>query len=354
MTDINRRTLLGGAALGAVAAGAANVVSAQAPSAPVIDVHTHMFSQGWIDVVNSSDNENFRLGEGRTLISRGQGIGRISDSMLDFDIRIADMDEAGVDIALISLTSPSVNWGTATENAKAARAINDDFLTAERKYDGRIRWMASLPLQNEADALEELRRAKANGAIGVCTLTNILGKPLTSPEFKNIWREAEAMELPVFVHPTTPYEDGMGMGEYGLANTVGFTSETSLCFSRMVYDGFFDEFPKIKMIACHGGGAFPYLMARFDRMWEMSRIAKGNIQNPPSSYVKRIYFDSIVYDDNTFDYLVKQVGIDNLLYGSDYPFGLGDMKGLLARVDTLGGAKADQVRSGNALKIFDL
>ena len=69
---------------------------------------------------------------------------------------------------------------------------------------------------------------------------------------------------------------------------------------------------------------------------------------------KRIYFDSIVYDDNTFDYLVKQVGIDNLLYGSDYPFGLGDMKGLLARVDTLGGAKADQVRSGNALKIFDL
>ena len=313
-----------------------------------------MFSQGWIDVVNTSRNDNFRLGENRALISRGIGIGRISDAMLDFDIRIKDMDAAKVDIALISLTAPNVYWGTREENVKAARAINDDFLAAERKYDGRIRWMASLPLQHEADALEELRRAKSNGAIGVCTLTNINGKPLTAPEFKRIWREIEAMDLPVFVHPTTPYVDGMGLADYGLGNTIGFTSETSLAFARMIYDGFFDEFPRIKTIACHGGGGFPFLSGRFDRMWKVSRNASAKIKYPPSSYTKRIHFDSIVYDDNTFDFLVQQVGLDNVLYGSDYPFTLGDMKGLLVRVDRLDGPEADKVRSGNALKLFDL
>lgn len=356
MTTINRRHVIGGAAaLTAVAAtGARPAVAKTVPTAKVIDVHTHMYSQGWIDVVNSSRNDNFHLGENRALISRGIGIGRISDAMLDFDIRIKDMDAAKVDIALISLTAPNVYWGTRAENMKAARAINDDFLAAERKYDGRIRWMASLPLQHEADALEELKRCKGNGAIGVCTLTNVNGKPLTAPEFKPIWREVEAMDLPVFVHPTTPYVDGMGLADYGLGNTIGFTSESSLAFARMIYDGFFDEFPKIKTIACHGGGGFPFLAGRFDRMWEVSRNASAKIKSPPSSYTKRIYFDSIVYDDKTFDFLVEQVGLDNVLYGSDYPFTLGDMKGLLARVDRLDGPQADKVRSANALKIFDL
>ena len=110
MTTINRRHVIGGAAaLTAVAAtGARPAVAKTVPTAKVIDVHTHMYSQGWIDVVNSSRNDNFHLGENRALISRGIGIGRISDAMLDFDIRIKDMDAAKVDIALISLTAPNV------------------------------------------------------------------------------------------------------------------------------------------------------------------------------------------------------------------------------------------------------
>ena len=353
---IDRRTMIGGAAaLGALATATATPARAQrAPSKPVIDVHTHMYSQGWMDVVNASKNDNFYLGPNRALMYRGHGIGFISDAMLDWDIRIKDMDAAGVDIALISLTAPNVYWGSKTENAKAAHAINDDFMAAGLKYDGRIRWMASLPFQDEPAALEELKRARKNGAIGICTLTNILGTVLTDPRYKRIWREIEAMDLPIFVHPTTPYDDTQQLGEYGLGNTIGFTTDTSLAFARMIYDGFFDEFPKIKMIACHGGGGFPFLMARFDRMWEISDNARMKIKQPPSTYTKRIHFDSIVYDDNTLDFLIKQVGIENVLYGSDYPFRLGDMKGLRERVDRLGGEKADIIRHDNAMKLFDL
>jgi aminocarboxymuconate-semialdehyde decarboxylase len=369
--SIDRRDLLLGAGALGVAAAAGEALAQQPGSQPaaqprvqagapsrakVIDVHTHMFSPGWMAAVRAAQDPDFRLGEGAqdgALIYRGSGIGRIVPSMLDFDIRIKAMDEAKVDVALISLTAPNVYWGTRAQSAAAARSINDDFAAAEKKYAGRIRWFASLPFQHTDDALAELRRAKANGAIGICTLTNILGTPLTAPQFRPIWREIEAMRLPVFVHPTTPYTDGMGLSEYGLGNTIGFTSDSSLCFARLILDGVLDELPNLQLIACHGGGAFPYLAARFDIMWERTGGAR-KIESPPSSYMRRLWFDSIVYDQKTLGFLIDQVGPDRVLYGSDYPFSIGDMQGVLARVDALPAAQRDAVRSGNAAQLFDL
>lgn len=360
MTIDRRELLLGAGAAGMMAAvGAANAQGAgRTPSTTkVIDVHTHMFSRGWMDAVRAARDPNFQLGEGANdgaLIYRGHSIGRIVPSMIDFDIRIKAMDAAKVDIALISLTAPNVYWGTRAQSAAAARTINDDFAAAQKKHDGRIRWFASLPFDNADDAIEEARRAKQNGAIGICTLTNILGKPLTAPQYRPIWREIEALRMPVFIHPTSPYSDGMGLGEYGLFNSIGFTSETSLCFARMIFDGFFDEFPKLDLIACHGGGAFPYLVSRFDIMWERTGGVGSKIKQPPSSYMRRIYFDSIVYDQKTLEFLVAQVGADRVLYGSDYPFLIGDMAGVLSRVDALPPQQRDAVRGGNALRLFDL
>src|SRR5688572_17472968 len=349
---MNRRELLAGAS--ALAAAVAARGDAQTQSrAKVIDVHTHMYSHGWVKAVEEAADPTFRIGDNGALIYRGGSIGRMTPPMLDWNLRIKDMDEAKVDVALISLTAPNVYWGTRPQSVAAARSINDDFAAAQRQYDGRIRWFASLPLQHEADALEELRRAKANGAIGVCTLTNILGTPLTAAQYRAIWRECAAMRLPVFVHPTTPYTDGMGLADFGLGNTIGFTSDTSLCFARLILEGVLDELPNLELIACHGGGAFPYLAARFDIMWERTVSARKNAA-PPSTYLKRLWYDSIVYDQPTLDFLVERVGADRVLYGSDYPFSIGDMKGILARVDALPGAHRDAIRSGNAERLFDL
>jgi aminocarboxymuconate-semialdehyde decarboxylase len=109
----------------------------------------------------------------------------------------------------------------------------------------------------------------------------------------------------------------------------------------------------LQLIACHGGGAFPYLAARFDIMWERTVSARKN-QAPPSTYLNRLWYDSIVYDQQTLDFLVERVGADRVLYGSDYPFSIGDMKGVLARVDALPAAQRDAIRSANAERLFDL
>lgn len=351
MTIDRRNLLIGAGAIGAAAALGPRAVAQ--PRTRVIDVHTHMYSNGWVKAVEDANDPTFRIGPNGALIYREGSIGRMTPPMLDWDLRIKDMDAAHVDVALISLTAPNVYWGTRAQSAAAARSINDDFAAAQRNYDGRIRWFASLPLQNADDALTELRRAKDAGAIGVCTLTNILGTPLTAPQYRPIWREIEAMRLPVFVHPTTPYTDGMGLADFGLGNTVGFTSETSLMIARMILEGMLDELPNLQVIACHGGGAFPYLAARFDIMWERTTSARKN-DAPPSSYLRRFWYDAIVYDPPTLDFLVARVGADRVLYGSDYPFSIGDMKGMLARVDALPAEQRDAIRSRNAERLFDL
>ncbi|MET0291283.1 MAG: amidohydrolase family protein, partial [Steroidobacteraceae bacterium] len=136
-------------------------------------------------------------------------------------------------------------------------------------------------------------------------------------------------------------------------NTIGFTTDSSLFMARMILDGVLDELPELQLIACHGGGAFPYLATRFDVMWERTTTARKN-KAPPSSYLRRFWYDAIVYDQQTLAFLVERAGVDRVLYGSDYPFTIGDMKGMLGRVDALPAAQRDAIRSGNAHKLFDL
>lgn len=327
-----------------------------AGKAKVVDVHTHMYGRSWLAALKAAGDRDVHIEPGTagdTLIYRWAKIGSLGSEFYDWDTRIQRMDAAGVDVAVVSLSAPNVYWGNRATSLKAARDINDEFAAAQHKYSGRIRWFASLPWGDSNDALSELRRAKDKGAVGVCTLTNILGTPLTHERYRPIWGEIEAMRLPAFVHPTLPFNDGMGLDGAALANAIGFTSETSLCFARMMIEGFLDRFSKLRLIACHGGGALPYLATRLDRCWDRL-IADKQTREAPSTYLKRLYFDSIVYDNATLAHLVETVGDDRVLYGSDYPFSLGDMTGVLARVDALSPARRDRIRSGNARQLFDL
>lgn len=324
----------------------------------VIDVHTHMFSTGWVDLVRAQSDENTRILRGERFEEvdyRGARIVRLSPEMTDFGLRIENMDKAGVDLAIISLTTPSVHIGDQTFSVSLASQINDDFAAAQKQHPSRIRWLSSLPWEYPDDAIAELKRAQALGAVGVGTITNIRGKQLTDELFRPVWKAIEEMKMPVFIHPTTPYIDisAMGMGEHGLANTIGFTADTSLCFARMILEGFLDDFPNLELIACHGGGTLPYLAGRFDQMWSKGS-SRRKIQSPPSTYLRRLWYDAIVYNQETLEFLVQTVGADRVLYGSDYPFLIGDMVGVLDRVNSLPSDQADAIRSDNAARLFDL
>lgn len=334
---------------------AAPPAPAAAARVPVIDIHTHMYTRRWLDALKASGDPDTVVvpGNPESIAYRGVNYATLAANMFDWEARIAQMDAAGVDIAVISLTAPNVYWGTLQQSAAAARIANDEYAEAQARWPRRIRWFASLPWDDADQAIAELHRARAAGAVGVCMLTNIKGQELIDAKFAPVWAEIDRIDVPVFIHPTTPFVDGFGLGAYGMANTIGFTTDTTTCFAKFLLSGFFARYPRVRPIASHGGGTLPFLMGRFDRMWEIS-AARRDVPQPPSTYLRRILFDSIVYDQRTMEYLVATVGADRVLYGSDYPFRLGDMKGVLGRVDALSPADRDAVRGLNAARELGL
>jgi aminocarboxymuconate-semialdehyde decarboxylase len=274
--------------------------------------------------------------------------------MFDWEKRIANMSKAGVDVAVVSLTCPNVYWGGPEISLQAARLMNDEMAKAQKQWPERIRWFASLPWQYADSAIKELDRALANGAVGAMVLANIDGKPLTDAGFKKIWSEIDRHELPVLVHPTAPPGVAeMGMHEFQLTAPIGFTFDTTLAVGRCIYDGFFDRYPNLKLIASHGGGALPYLIGRMDICWHNIPAAAAKTKRPPSEYMRQVYVDTVVFTQSAVNLCVEVCGEDNVLYGSDYPHTIGDMVGCLSRADNLGKAK-DKVRGANAQRIFRL
>ena len=326
---------------------------------PVIDVHTHMLTNEWVSLLEQHGGPSYSLktvsGGLRAIHLDGAPFMTPVPNMFDWEARVANMNKARVDIAVTSLTCPNVYWGSAEVSLKAARIANDDMAKAQNTWPDRIRWFASLPWQHEKLALEELKRSCDNGAVGVMVLANIGGKALTDPMFSNIWKEIDQRALPVLVHPSAPPgTPAMGLHEFQLTAPIGFTFDTSLAIARCIYDGFFDRFPNLKLIASHGGGALPYLVGRLDICWDNIPAARAKTVEPPRNYMRRIYVDSVVFRQDVLNMCVSVCGPDNVLYGSDYPHTIGDMAGCLSRVDALPDGVRHQVRGWNAQRIFRL
>ena len=325
----------------------------------VIDVHTHMLNDAFIALLKKHGG-GYKVKKvigGQTGIFKdGAPFMTLMPGMFDYDLRIQAMDAAGVDIAIVTLTSPNVYWGSASRSLQAAKLINDDMSARQKQYGGRIRFMASLPWQHPKLAIAELKRACDQlGAVGVMVLANIDGESLTAKRFAPIWKEIDKRGLPVLVHPTAPPGTAeLDVMRYNLIASVGFMFDTSLAVSRMIFDGFFDRFPSLKLIASHGGGALPYIAGRLDICFDNMPACRERISSRPSSYLKKIYYDSVVFQQESLELALKVGGDGNVLYGSDYPHNIGDMKGCLARVDALPAAQRDAVRGGNAMRIFRL
>ena len=326
----------------------------------VIDVHTHMLTRAYLRLLHDKGAPKYTEGvnaAGQQIIRmHGAPFMTLMEPMWDYDLRVRDMDAAGVDIAIVSLTCPNAYFGDADTSAQAARLVNDSMAEQQTLRPDRIRWLASLPWQHERLALAELARACSAGAVGVMVIANIDGQNLTDPAFARIWEEIDRRALPVLVHPGTPQGvREMHMQEYGLVPPVGFAFDTTLAVARMIFDGFLDRYPRLKLIAAHGGGTLPYLAARLDRCHEMIPACAEVTQTKPSEYLRRIYYDAVLYSPGALALCLEAAGSDErVLYGSDYPHNIGDMAGCLARVDALPRAAARNVRGTNAMRLFGL
>jgi aminocarboxymuconate-semialdehyde decarboxylase len=324
---------------------------------PVIDIHTHMMSDAWLELLKKHGAPDFSVGPlkggGSAIFEAGAPAPTLTPGMFDYKVRLKAMDEARVDLAVVSLTAPSVYWGTPEQSAHAARVINDDMRAAQAAYPDRIRWMATLPWQHPELALRELDRACGSGAVAVFVTANVRGRHLTEQHFEPVWKAIDERRLPVLLHPTLPPgHSQMDIGKYSLAGAIAFCYDTTLAVTRMVMDGFFERFSKLKLIAAHGGGTIPYVNARVEAFHRLTAPAKEKIAESPRKYFEHIYYDAVVYQQNSLQACIDLAGPAHVLDGSDYPHQTGDMPGCLARVNALPQDQRGAVRGANAQRLF--
>ncbi|MFC1665468.1 amidohydrolase family protein, partial [Pseudomonadota bacterium] len=257
--------------------------------------------------------------------------------------------------AIVSLTSPNVFWGSAQVSAETARMANDEMNAGQIAYPDRIRFLASIPWEHPELALVELERSLALGAVGVMVLAHINSRHLIDPLFEPIWKELDRLELPVLVHPTAPF--GAKEADFGIERILmpaaGFMFDTSLGIARMIMDGFFDRYQKVKIIVAHGGGYLPYVAGRLDMFFEVETLVEMKNSQPPSSYLQRLYYDSIVYDPGALDLCLDLAGPQNILFGTDFPMpaDIGKLKNLVERLPQ---DQVDSIKHKNARTLFNL
>ena len=322
------------------------------------DLHTHFYTEQFFQTIRDLPSE-FSFGaspSGQTIITyRGARFFGVTPAMTDVAKRIEDMDRAGIDVEVVSLSTPNVFFTDAAHQPQVARMMNDSYAELTATHPKRFKGFASIPMDAPDAALAELHRAidelKLNGVI---LLSNIAGKPLTSPEYRPFFAEANHLKLCIFLHPMLPANSD-AFREYVLGPIIGFPFDTSLAVARMCYDGMLAEFPDIRWIIGHLGGAVPYLMERMDNGFRDFPECRAKIDQLPSLYLKRLYYDTVSFSPHALMMVRNMVGADHMVMGSDYPHLLGSIDRAVSSIEGLDirDEERERIFSGTALRILN-
>jgi aminocarboxymuconate-semialdehyde decarboxylase len=328
------------------------------PPSPKLDIHTHYYTQRFFQKIREAGGQFSFTSDpnDRPIITyNGARFFGIQPPMTDVSKRLEDMDRVGIDVEVVSLSTPNVFFADARGQPDVARMMNDAYADLIAKHPRRFKAFASIPMDAPDAALAELHRAvdtlKLNGVI---LLSNIRGAPLTDQRYRPFFEEANRMKLCIFLHPMLPVATD-SFKEYVLGPIVGFPFDTTLAVARMCFDGMLKDFPDIKWIVGHAGGAVPFLMERMDSGYRDFAETKTKIDQLPSFYLKRLYYDTVTFSPHNLNMLRDQVGADHMLMGSDYPHLLGSIDKAVSSIESLAIPQAEKQRifGGNALSILN-
>lgn len=323
-----------------------------------IDFHNHFYPKAYLDELSRAGGYA-RVGKdelGRLLIHYEGDYNIVVGSHIDIDERLEAMDRCGIDMQVLTLTTPSVEREKPERGVKLAELANDGFGEIVEEDPDRFRALAALPLQEPEKAAAELKRAVMEcGLSGGTLMTNMNGRHIDSEEFMPIYKEAVKLDVPLFLHPTSPI-NSKAMGDYRLVPILGFGVDTTLLVLRLVFGGVLKRLPDLKLVASHLGGVFPYLRGRIEAGFNAYPECKVHISEPPSTYLKRIWMDSIIYDQDVLKSTIAFSGAEKIVLGSDHPHQIGDMEKAVARVMQLGMSEEDKEKIlwKNAAKLLKL
>jgi aminocarboxymuconate-semialdehyde decarboxylase len=333
--------------------------SVDAHTVRTVDVHAHLL----LPEVEALVADLPGLAEARALDARrnGPAAQAVSGPMVrervpiltDVRLRLAAMDAQGVDVQLVSPSPSHYHYWADEETAEKLYRLAGEATAAHcAQAPDRLRGLGLAPLQHPEQAVRALEHALDQGLLGVEISSHAPGRELSDPAYEPFWKRAEETGAILFLHPFGCTLDER-LDQWYLSNTVGQPTENAVALSHLIFSGVLDRHPELKLIAAHGGGYLPTHIGRSDHAWSARSDAGAGCAHLPSSYLKRLYFDSLVHDPQVLRALIGAVGADRVLLGSDFPFDMGteDPVGAL-RAAGLSDPDFHAVRGGNAAALL--
>ena len=280
----------------------------------------------------------------------------VGDNCWSDEVRIKECDEQGVDVQVLSTVPVMFSyWAKDQDTLTVSEFLNDNIADIVKRNPKRFIGLGTVPMQNAALAIQELKRCKEIGLRGIQIGSHINDWNLDRAELFPIFQKCEELQMSVFVHPW----DMMGkdkMEKYWLPWLVGMPAETSLAICSMIFGGVFERLPKLKVAFAHGGGSFPATIGRIEHGFNVrpDLCAIDNKVNP-RDYLGNFYLDSLVHEPKMLDFIVDLMGEDKICLGTDYPFPLGELEpGKLINEMSYTNSKKSKLLAENALNWLGL
>ena len=326
----------------------------------IVDVHAHALSEKFLSDLQrrpvagiSSESD----GKGGFLV-KGPAWGRLSSldaNLHDVPRRLASLQRRQVELQLFGPPPAFFSWVGGAASSELVRALHEQEIALAAEAGPVLEPMLVFALGEPEKVVDEARRAMDRYPFRAAILPSTAGgRPLHDAVFAPLWSLMEELELMVFLHPTSAVESER-FGIYGVHVLVGWPFETTLAVTRLIFEGVLERHPRLKLVLSHGGGNLVFLRGRLDSAyfaegWEANPYYHANISQPPSAYLDRLYYDTCALSPESNRFVIETMGAERVMFGSDYPFDIGDPEGMrsVPVIDELAPDAREKVYRANA------
>ncbi|MCK4759526.1 MAG: amidohydrolase [Candidatus Aminicenantes bacterium] len=324
----------------------------------IIDFHNHFYPPEYVEAIQKGpSNVKMTFDEDNNPLLHYPGDYNILvPEHRDIDFREDALRKEGIDMQILTFTTPGTQIETPERSVELARIVNNSFAKIKKDRSSRFTALATLPMNDVDASINELERAFGElGFKGVMVYSNINGIALSDQRFWPLYRKANDLNVVFYIHPNFPV--GVeAMTDYWLMPLVGFTFDTTLAAAKLVFSGVAERFPEIRWVLAHLGGAIPYLTERLDRGYFAFKECREQINQPPSEYLRKFYYDSVNFDVRALQLAVDFAGADHILAGSDYPHQIGSLEKMVESIQNLNISPEEKtsILGGNAKKLLKM
>ena len=275
------------------------------------------------------------------------------------ETRLKDMDRMGIDIQAVSpAPNQTYYWTEPGLGIELARSVNDRLAEIVAAWPKRFVALGTVPLQHADLAVAELTRCvKDLGFRGVEINSAVNGMDLTDPRLglEKFFAKVQELDVVIFMHPTG-FTQGDRLTDHYFNNVIGNPLETTIAASHLIFDGVLQRHPRLKVILPHAGGYLAHYWARMDHAHRARPDCRMLIKRPPSSYLAKMYFDTIAFDPAMLRHMIDRYGAGHVLLGTDYPYDMGvdDPVGCIASVPRLKRDERARIEGGNATRLLKI